>query len=959
MTINEIDDSNRLIQKIIVDQPKEAYQKSIENYRASISIMHQRGLADACRNLAFSSHALGFIEDSFDYIQECVSFYLEEQEYTTVAHLKNLESFIYEHLGDHEKRITSSQQSCEFATKSENKELIIRSLNNLGDSFLAAKNIDQAIQTFEKVLDELSHDDNFMRAVVHCNLADAYNIKGNFAQAKTCIEYTINTIDSFNIPSLREASVIILGRILIAEQNFTEVLSLFEHWGISNSPTNNKPQVNEVVRLTLNTQIEINELKIAAYEGLANYETAYKLIKQNEEIKSLKNKEDSGQARSLFYLRKEINLLKTNSEELNQLIDKRTGELNHALTELRRKEEKSKTILNHSSNAILLLNSECEIIETNTKGELWFGEDVIHRPFFDIFTLEPDQESTVKKSVNRLLYIEGMQPSSLQFELFILSSESVRYFDITIIKLEAAQNTQLVAFLHDVSVHKELEQLRLQELNFESAVSKLNERFQRQTNIKSIFEIYLQEVAENLNLKEAHLFWVENNPHTIQSVASFANYPINELTSDPSNELNEDSLIYWPKIRSNSETVKQQKTLKFNNQVRGLIEFIRVNNAELSNYESKFLSRASEQLLFRIEQIEGELKKDALQIELIQMNQKLEEEVDRQITELQQLQHKFNEHEKLILLSEINTSLSHEINTPLGVIKSANQIVYEQFDSFLEFYLRKQFSPVELDFIKAHRQKKIHQPISALQRLSEKQAYYAYYEEKIEKNPDFDKIIDYLIECRFTLDHKEDIDFILASKSAIDLLKVIVLLKTVESFHDNANSNIQRIGNILSEIQSIADITSEENYGIQIKSQFDNLRHYFQRDLGDKELRISIPEDLIIKGNEMSLSLLWFNLLKNSIEALDAQDNPNKNIQVSSIENETSIEINIANNGPEISPQDMDKIFNKFYSTKTDKNRSGLGLSISQKIAQDHQAEISCESNPLETNFTIRFKKSS
>jgi signal transduction histidine kinase len=74
------------------------------------------------------------------------------------------------------------------------------------------------------------------------------------------------------------------------------------------------------------------------------------------------------------------------------------------------------------------------------------------------------------------------------------------------------------------------------------------------------------------------------------------------------------------------------------------------------------------------------------------------------------------------------------------------------------------------------------------------------------------------------------------------------------------------------------------------------------------------------------------------------------------------IEIRIRDNGPGISKEIQEKIFNPFFTTKpTGEGNTGLGLSISYDIiVQQHQGKLEVESKPGQyTEFVIRLPKSS
>jgi signal transduction histidine kinase len=69
---------------------------------------------------------------------------------------------------------------------------------------------------------------------------------------------------------------------------------------------------------------------------------------------------------------------------------------------------------------------------------------------------------------------------------------------------------------------------------------------------------------------------------------------------------------------------------------------------------------------------------------------------------------------------------------------------------------------------------------------------------------------------------------------------------------------------------------------------------------------------------------------------------------------EEQIQIVIADTGSGMSPAELARCFERYYTTKT--TGTGLGLAIVQRIVQAHDGEVTAESNPGGgTRFCIRF----
>jgi PAS domain S-box-containing protein len=94
------------------------------------------------------------------------------------------------------------------------------------------------------------------------------------------------------------------------------------------------------------------------------------------------------------------------------------------------------------------------------------------------------------------------------------------------------------------------------------------------------------------------------------------------------------------------------------------------------------------------------------------------------------------------------------------------------------------------------------------------------------------------------------------------------------------------------------------------------------------------------------------NIMKNGMEAMEAGGT----LTVTTGRRQEGVYAQIADTGPGIPPEVMDKLFQPFFSTKP--KGSGLGLAISKKIMEAHEGEIRVESEPGRgVRVTLRFKE--
>jgi len=93
-----------------------------------------------------------------------------------------------------------------------------------------------------------------------------------------------------------------------------------------------------------------------------------------------------------------------------------------------------------------------------------------------------------------------------------------------------------------------------------------------------------------------------------------------------------------------------------------------------------------------------------------------------------------------------------------------------------------------------------------------------------------------------------------------------------------------------------------------------------------------------VLADKVQLKQAFLNVLLNSIEAMDHGGQ----ITVSTSQRNGSVNLVIADTGPGIPKQDLQRVFDPFYTTKP--RGTGLGLSVVHSIMREHGGDISIES---------------
>ena len=110
-------------------------------------------------------------------------------------------------------------------------------------------------------------------------------------------------------------------------------------------------------------------------------------------------------------------------------------------------------------------------------------------------------------------------------------------------------------------------------------------------------------------------------------------------------------------------------------------------------------------------------------------------------------------------------------------------------------------------------------------------------------------------------------------------------------------------------------------------------------------LRYELADDLPpVVGDRIQLQQVILNLLRNAVDAMSTIDDRPRELLIRTEQDEgNQIRLSVKDSGVGFTPQATEKIFEAFYTTKTD--GMGIGLSISRSIIEAHQGRIWATAN--------------
>lgn len=122
-------------------------------------------------------------------------------------------------------------------------------------------------------------------------------------------------------------------------------------------------------------------------------------------------------------------------------------------------------------------------------------------------------------------------------------------------------------------------------------------------------------------------------------------------------------------------------------------------------------------------------------------------------------------------------------------------------------------------------------------------------------------------------------------------------------------------------------------------------------------LRVDLAPDLpALRARSQQLQQVLLNLLLNARDALvgDGRSSvqPGKEIAIRAEPAGNGvhrmIRLSVRDNGPGIAPENLERVFQPFFTTKADRGGNGLGLAVSRGIVQEHGGTLTVRSEPGE-----------
>jgi two-component system NtrC family sensor kinase len=148
-------------------------------------------------------------------------------------------------------------------------------------------------------------------------------------------------------------------------------------------------------------------------------------------------------------------------------------------------------------------------------------------------------------------------------------------------------------------------------------------------------------------------------------------------------------------------------------------------------------------------------------------------------------------------------------------------------------------------------------------------------------------------------------------------------------------------------VRNLLDFARKEEYHLGITDLNETLNKALdlvQHELLARGVKLDFNPDPhlpTIYASQDHLQSVWLNLLLNSLDSLDKKPGE---VKITTQYTNNEIHVSVADNGKGISPDNLTRVFEPFYTTKAPGRGTGLGLSVSHRIVKQHGGYIQVES---------------
>ncbi len=309
--------------------------------------------------------------------------------------------------------------------------------------------------------------------------------------------------------------------------------------------------------------------------------------------------------------------------------------------------------------------------------------------------------------------------------------------------------------------------------------------------------------------------------------------------------------------------------------------------------------------------------------------------------------------EKMATLGQLVTNIAHEINTPIGAVKSSGQTIADSVQ-----YLIAQLPEVLQSMDAAMQQLFVRllghlhqsdQEISLREERAITRSVMRELEQAGVEGAAYKARV--LVQLRAHCNVQQFLPLVQHSQSHA-ILDAANGIATVAHSADNINSAVERVSKVVFALKSYS--RSEQvgvRMDVQLKEGIETILTIYQNHFkNDLTLVRQYEEQPMVYCYPDEMNQVWTNLILNAMQAMKYQGT----LTIALRTHEQYAVVTVSDTGSGIPVEIRDKIFDAFFTTKTSGEGSGLGLDIARRVVEKHNGRIEFWTEVgVGTSFTV------
>ncbi|MEZ2236798.1 ATP-binding protein [Microcoleus sp.] len=336
-----------------------------------------------------------------------------------------------------------------------------------------------------------------------------------------------------------------------------------------------------------------------------------------------------------------------------------------------------------------------------------------------------------------------------------------------------------------------------------------------------------------------------------------------------------------------------------------------------------------------------------LEIQVAQRTQELSEALNY----LQATQNELIQSEKMAALGQLVAGVAHELNTPLGAIRSSagnmTKFLGQTLSNLPSLFQSLSSAEAEMFFLLLNKSLEKDMSLTAKEERKLKRSLISELEDQ--DIDDADDIADTLVDMGIY--EAEEFLSLLQNSDRHSILEMAYKLSEIQRGTQTINTATDRASKVVFALKNYARYdSSEAMIQSDIVDGIETVLTLYQNNIkhGVEVLRnFQKIEPILCYADQ--LNQVWTNLIHNALQAM----NNKGTLTIDILQDGNYVKVAVTDSGQGIPAEVIPRIFEPFFTTKPPGEGSGLGLDIVKKIIEKHHGKIEVESVPGKTTFTV------